>query len=126
MASCIVTPSIAAITLRLCGHASFSQRLGVNARYASLGAAASAALLGLCAWYLSERAVFIARRGGLSDQLPPAEQPGAPRRRRPQQADEAARDAAVHAAEQIRFKPALKDGQPYDSTAVLHIIFQLA
>jgi len=35
-------------------------------------------------------------------------------------------DSAVHAAEQIRFKPALKDGQPADSTAVLHIIFQLA
>lgn len=35
-------------------------------------------------------------------------------------------DAAVHAAEQIRFKPAMKDGQPSDSTAVLHIIFQLA
>jgi TonB family protein len=35
-------------------------------------------------------------------------------------------DAAVHAAEQIRFKPALKDGQPSDSTAVLHIVFQLA
>jgi TonB family protein len=35
-------------------------------------------------------------------------------------------DAAVRAAEQIRFKPALKDGQPADSTAVLHIIFQLA
>jgi len=35
-------------------------------------------------------------------------------------------DAAVHAAEQIRFKPALKDGQPYDSMAVVHIIFQLA
>ncbi|MFZ1140563.1 MAG: TonB family protein [Candidatus Sulfotelmatobacter sp.] len=35
-------------------------------------------------------------------------------------------DAAVHAAEQIRFKPALKDGQPSDSMAVLHIIFQLA
>ena len=35
-------------------------------------------------------------------------------------------DAAVHAAEQIRFKPALKDGQPSDSTVVLHIIFQLA
>jgi len=35
-------------------------------------------------------------------------------------------DAAVRAAEQIRFKPALKDGQPSDSTAVLHIIFQLA
>jgi TonB family protein len=35
-------------------------------------------------------------------------------------------DAAVRAAEQIRFKPALRDGQPADSTAVLHIIFQLA
>jgi len=35
-------------------------------------------------------------------------------------------DAAVRAAEQIRFKPAMKDGQPSDSTAVLHIIFQLA
>jgi TonB family protein len=35
-------------------------------------------------------------------------------------------DAAVRAAEQIRFKPALHDGQPADSTAVLHIIFQLA
>ena len=35
-------------------------------------------------------------------------------------------DAAVRAAEQIHFKPALRDGQPADSTAVLHIIFQLA
>ncbi len=34
--------------------------------------------------------------------------------------------AAIHAAEQIRFKPALRDGQPADSTAVLHIVFQLA
>jgi TonB family protein len=35
-------------------------------------------------------------------------------------------DAAVRAAEQIHFKPALKDGQPSDSTALVHIIFQLA
>jgi len=35
-------------------------------------------------------------------------------------------DAAVKAAEQIRFKPAMQDGQPADSTAVLHIIFQIA
>jgi TonB family protein len=35
-------------------------------------------------------------------------------------------DAAIRAAEQIRFKPALQNGQPSDSTAVLHIIFQLA
>lgn len=35
-------------------------------------------------------------------------------------------DNAVKAAEQIRFKPATRDGQPADSTVVLHIIFQLA
>jgi TonB family protein len=35
-------------------------------------------------------------------------------------------DAAVRAAEQIRFRPELKDGRPSDSTAVVHIIFQLA
>ena len=35
-------------------------------------------------------------------------------------------DAAIHAAEQIRFKPALKDGQPTDSTAVVTVTFQLA
>jgi TonB family protein len=35
-------------------------------------------------------------------------------------------EAAIRAAEQIRFKPALRDGQPADSTAILHIVFQLA
>lgn len=35
-------------------------------------------------------------------------------------------EAAVQAAQQIRFKPALQNGQPADSTAVLHIVFQLA
>ena len=35
-------------------------------------------------------------------------------------------EAAVHAAEQIQFKPALRNGQPSDSKAVVHIIFQLA
>jgi TonB family protein len=35
-------------------------------------------------------------------------------------------DSAVRAAEQIRFKPALRDGQPSDSKAVVHIVFQLA
>lgn len=33
---------------------------------------------------------------------------------------------AVRAAEQIRFKPASQNGQATDSTAILHIIFQLA
>lgn len=35
-------------------------------------------------------------------------------------------DNAVRAAQQIQFKPAMRDGQPADSTVVLHIIFQLA
>src|SRR5262245_29131817 len=33
---------------------------------------------------------------------------------------------AVRAAQQIKFKPALKDGQPVDSTATVRILFQLA
>ena len=35
-------------------------------------------------------------------------------------------ESAIQAAEQIRFKPALRDGQPSDSTGILHIVFQLA
>jgi TonB family protein len=35
-------------------------------------------------------------------------------------------DNAVKAAQQIHFKPAMRDGQPADSTVVLHIVFQLA
>ena len=35
-------------------------------------------------------------------------------------------DNAVRAAQQIHFKPAMRDGQPADSTVVLHIVFQLA
>ncbi len=35
-------------------------------------------------------------------------------------------DAAVRAAQQIRFKPARRDGQPVDFPAVVHIVFQLA
>jgi TonB family protein len=34
-------------------------------------------------------------------------------------------EAAIRAAEQIRFKPALRNGQPADSRGVLHITFQL-
>ena len=35
-------------------------------------------------------------------------------------------EAAVRAAEQIHFKPATRDGQPSDSSALLRIVFQLA
>jgi len=35
-------------------------------------------------------------------------------------------EAAIRAAQQIRFRPARRDGQPLDSTAMLHIVFELA
>lgn len=35
-------------------------------------------------------------------------------------------EAAVAAANRIRFKPALQGGQPVDSTAIVHVTFQLA
>ncbi len=35
-------------------------------------------------------------------------------------------EAALRAAQQIRFKPARRDGQPVDFPAVVHIVFQLA
>jgi TonB family protein len=35
-------------------------------------------------------------------------------------------ESAQRAAQQIRFNPAKKDGQPYDSNAVVHIVFALA
>ena len=35
-------------------------------------------------------------------------------------------ESAVAAAKQLKFRPAKRDGQPVDSTAKLHIVFQLA
>jgi TonB family protein len=35
-------------------------------------------------------------------------------------------ETALHAAQQIKFKAAQRDGQPIDSTATVHIVFQLA
>lgn len=35
-------------------------------------------------------------------------------------------EAALRAAQQIRFRPALRNGAPYDSTALVHIVFELA
>jgi hypothetical protein len=32
----------------------------------------------------------------------------------------------MHAAEQIRFKPALQNGKPVDFPATVHIVFQIA
>ncbi|MGA8868417.1 MAG: energy transducer TonB [Candidatus Sulfotelmatobacter sp.] len=35
-------------------------------------------------------------------------------------------EAAMAAANKMRFKPALRNGQPMDSTAIVHVVFQLA
>ena len=57
--SVIISPAIAALTLSLCGHDSFSERLGGNARYASLGSALAAVLFGLTSTHLGEQSIFI-------------------------------------------------------------------
>lgn len=58
VASCILNPSIAAISLALVGRAALGERLGRNARYASLGGALSAGAMGLIGTYLSTASVF--------------------------------------------------------------------
>jgi len=35
-------------------------------------------------------------------------------------------EAAVNAANKMKFKPAMRNGQPMDSTAIVHVVFQLA
>ncbi len=59
LASCVLIPVIAALTLALVGHDGFAERVGINARYASIGNAGAAALLGLWATWLSQRGVLL-------------------------------------------------------------------
>lgn len=58
MASCVLGPAIAAISLGLVGHAAIAERLGRNARFASIGAALAAAGMGAIGYFVSNRAVF--------------------------------------------------------------------
>jgi MFS family permease len=58
-ASAVLGPAVAAITLVLVLPSAFAERLGRNARYAALGNAVGAALMGACGYYLSNRAVFL-------------------------------------------------------------------
>ncbi|HEY2618329.1 MAG TPA: MFS transporter [Acetobacteraceae bacterium] len=57
-AGCLLTPAIAALTLKLCGHDGFSEGLGSNGRYASLGSAFAAVVLGGVSYYRSSGTVF--------------------------------------------------------------------
>lgn len=56
--SCIITPAIAAISLHLAGHAALGERLGRNARFASIGNGLAAAAMGATGAYFSSRFVF--------------------------------------------------------------------
>lgn len=57
-ASCVLGPAIAAISLGLVGPFAIGERLGRNARFASLGNGVAAAVMGTCGFYLSSRSVF--------------------------------------------------------------------
>ncbi|KAF1010020.1 MAG: MFS transporter [Burkholderia sp.] len=57
-ASCMLTPAMAAISFALVGRANLGDRLGRNARWASIGSAMAAGLMGLTGEYISARAVF--------------------------------------------------------------------
>jgi len=58
LASCLLTPALDAISLALVGRDGFGERLGRNARFASVGSGVAAVVMGLCGAYLSSRAVF--------------------------------------------------------------------
>src|ERR1700716_3596286 len=58
-ASCVLGPAIAAIRLGLVGPLAISERLGRNARFASLGNGTAAAAMGTAGYLLSSRSVFL-------------------------------------------------------------------
>jgi predicted MFS family arabinose efflux permease len=58
-AVCVLGPAIAAISLGLVGHADIGERLGRNARFASLGTGLSALAMGATGYFLSNQAVFL-------------------------------------------------------------------
>ena len=59
LASCLMTPAIAAISLGLVAPHEVGERLGRNARYASAGNGIAAVLMGAFGWLFSNRAVFL-------------------------------------------------------------------
>jgi MFS family permease len=57
-ASCVLGPCIAALSLGLVGYGGIGERLGRNARFASIGNGVAAAAMGACGYYFSAHAVF--------------------------------------------------------------------
>jgi MFS family permease len=60
VASCVLGPAIGAISLGLVGHAGIGERLGRNARFASIGTGLAAAAMGALGYLTSSRYVFFA------------------------------------------------------------------
>ena len=58
-ASCVLGPCVIAMSLGLVGHAAIGERLGRNARFASIGNGSAAALMGGVGYLLSPRWVFV-------------------------------------------------------------------
>jgi MFS family permease len=92
LASCVLGPAIAAISLGLVGHAAISERLGRNARFAAIGNGLAAAAMGAVG-FISPRAVFIvtvlllgpallALRAIAENEIDPERAHGAPPRQR--------------------------------------------
>src|SRR4029077_5671289 len=61
-ASCVLGPAMAAISLGLVGHAAIGERLGRNARFASVGNGFAAALMGAFGYFFSAPPVFLLPR----------------------------------------------------------------
>src|SRR5216684_2368012 len=59
VASSVLGPAIAAISLGLVGYRALGERFGRNARFASIGNAVAAAAMGACGYWLSSYAVFV-------------------------------------------------------------------
>ncbi|MBN9508240.1 MAG: MFS transporter, partial [Alphaproteobacteria bacterium] len=59
LASSLIGPGIAAITLALVGPVALGERIGLNARFASIGNGLTAGLMGVVGAYLAPASVFI-------------------------------------------------------------------
>jgi predicted MFS family arabinose efflux permease len=57
-ASCVIGPCIAAISVGLVGRAALGERLGRNARFASIGNGVAAGVMGTAGYLLSSQSVF--------------------------------------------------------------------
>jgi predicted MFS family arabinose efflux permease len=69
VASCVLGPALAAISLALVGHWGLSERLGRNARFASVGNGLAAAVMGACGYLLSPQYVFFCTAALLAPSL---------------------------------------------------------